>query len=689
MKHPIKIDYLPHFTMGCSILGFLLQVWLHATGYDQRGLLVQGHPATILTFLLAVVTVISLFLWVHSMGHPPAYDQLFPQSRLAFAGSVAAAAGIVLISLLELRKFNNVTLLSFFLGLLAAASLVLLGLHRLKQTHPPMLLHTVVTVYMMLHVVSQYRVWSSETQPQLYIFQLLASVFLILASYHRTALDGRAGRRDLFVFCDQAALFFCCLSLVSDNWLFYLTMAFWTGTNLCTLHSVKKPVHQKIAGTMFLPGSVRHCIRRLEQSGFQAYAVGGCVRDSLLDLTPSDYDLCTNATPEQIRKVFADYSLVRNGEKHGTVGVILEGGIYEITTFRTESTYTDGRHPDSVTFVNDLESDLRRRDFTVNAMAYAPGKGFIDPWGGQKDLENRILRAVGDPETRFREDALRILRGVRFAVRFRLTPDEETLRAMIRLAPTMDSLARERVFSELCKLLPDLTAEDMHCYAPILTQIIPELAPTVGFDQHSPHHAYDIYTHTANVVQAVPKDVTLRWAALLHDLGKVSTFTQDENGRGHFYGHAQESARIAKEILLRLKAPTALREQVVLLISQHMSPLTPDKKLLRRKLGAWGEEGVRQLLTLQKADFCSKGVQDTDMITPVQVCLEELLAESPCLTVKDLAVTGQDMLSLGIAPGPIIGQCMHYLLLQVQNELLPNEKKALMQAANDFFTEKE
>ena len=225
MKHPIKIDYLPHFTMGCSILGFLLQVWLHATGYDQRGLLVQGHPATILTFLLAVVTVISLFLWVHSMGHPPAYDQLFPQSRIAFAGSVAAAVGIVLISLLELRKFNNVTLLSFFLGLLAAASLVLLGLHRLKQTHPPMLLHTVVTVYMMLHVVSQYRIWSSETQPQLYIFQLLASVFLILASYHRTALDGRAGRRDLFVFCDQAALFFCCLSLVSDNWLFYLTMA--------------------------------------------------------------------------------------------------------------------------------------------------------------------------------------------------------------------------------------------------------------------------------------------------------------------------------------------------------------------------------------------------------------------------------------------------------------------------------
>jgi hypothetical protein len=190
-----------------------------------------------------------------------------------------------------------------------------------------------------------------------------------LASYHRTALDGRAGRRDLFVFFDQAALFFCCLSLVSDNWLFYLTMAFWTGTNLCSLKYVNKPIHKKAPGTMFLPGSVRHCIRCLEKAGFEAYAVGGCVRDSLLDLNPSDYDLCTNATPEQIRKVFADYPLVRNGEKHGTIGVILEGGIYEITTFRTEGAYTDGRHPDSVSFVTDLEADLRRRDFTVNAMA--------------------------------------------------------------------------------------------------------------------------------------------------------------------------------------------------------------------------------------------------------------------------------------------------------------------------------
>lgn len=685
MKHPIKIKYLPPFTLGCSILGFLLQVWLHATGYDSKGLLTENHPATVLTVILTGITIVSLFLWVHSMGHPPVYKELFPRSWIAFAGSMAAASGIILISYLELQNLNRVTLLSFILGFFAAVCLILLGCFRMQEKQPPMMLHAIVTVYMMLHVISQYRVWNSETQPQLYVYQLLASVFLILASYHRTALDGRAGRRDLFVFFDQAALFFCCLSLVSDNWLFYLTMAFWTGTNLCSLKYVKKPIHKKTPGTMFLPGSVRHCIRCLEKAGFAAYAVGGCVRDSLLDLNPSDYDLCTNATPEQIRKVFADYSLVRNGEKHGTIGVILEGGIYEITTFRTEGAYTDGRHPDSVSFVTDLEEDLRRRDFTVNAMAYAPGKGFIDPFGGQKDLQNSVLRAVGDPDTRFQEDALRILRGVRFAVRFRLEPEAKTLDAMIRLAPTMECLARERVFSELCKLLPDMTAEDLLRYAPILTQVIPELAPTIGFDQHSPHHAYDIYTHTAHVVGAVSKNIALRLAALLHDVGKVSTFTQDENGRGHFYGHAQESARMADEILRRLKAPTALREQVVLLIGQHMTILEPDKKILRRRLGAWGEETVRHLLALQNADFYNKGVQEEGSLAPVEACLSEVLSEVPCLTVKDLAITGQDMLSLGIAPGPQIGECMRHLLRQVQNELLPNEKKALMQAADEYF----
>ena len=237
---------------------------------------------------------------------------------------------------------------------------------------------------------------------------------------------------------------------------------------------------------MYLPQEVQYCITALEAAGFAAYAVGGCVRDSLLGLTPADYDLCTDAAPEEIARVFAGHQLLHHGEKHGTVGVVLDGQVFEITTFRTEGGYEDARHPGWVAFVKTVEEDLARRDFTVNAMAYTPRQGLIDPFGGQKDLQDKILRTVGDPEARFREDALRILRGARFSARFALTPEPVTMETMYKLAPLMDNLARERVFEELCKLLCAATAEDLLRFAPLLTQVIPELAPAVGFQQHSP-----------------------------------------------------------------------------------------------------------------------------------------------------------------------------------------------------------
>jgi len=212
---------------------------------------------------------------------------------------------------------------------------------------------------------------------------------------------------------------------------------------------------------MVLPEAVLYCISRLNKAGFDAYCVGGCVRDSLLGIVPHDYDLCTNATPEKIRQVFADHALVLAGEKHGTVGVVIDRQVYEITTFRTEGGYQDSRHPDWVTFVPTVEEDLSRRDFTVNAIAYSPEKGYIDPFGGQRDLSSHVLRAVGDPTTRFTEDALRILRGVRFAVRFALTPEPATEKAMTALAPALDKIARERIFDELCKLLPTVKAADL------------------------------------------------------------------------------------------------------------------------------------------------------------------------------------------------------------------------------------
>lgn len=431
---------------------------------------------------------------------------------------------------------------------------------------------------------------------------------------------------------------------------------------------------------MQLSDAARLCLDILEQAGYEAYAVGGCVRDSLLGKCPHDYDLCTNALPEDTCRLFAGYTLVRSGEKHGTIGVVLDKEVIEITTFRTEGGYRDGRHPDWVRFVPCLQEDLARRDFTVNAMAYNPRLGYIDPFGGQQDLQDKILRTVGDAQARFTEDALRILRGVRFAVRFDLTPAESTLQAMQNLAPLMDQLARERVFDELCKLLPLVTAADLVTYAPVLVRAVPALATCMGFAQRNPHHQFDVYTHTAHVVAATPADLAVRWAALLHDCGKPHCFTLDENGVGHFYGHAEISARLAEQTLLDLKAPTVLRERVCLLVAQHMSPLEADKKRLRRRLGKYGYEAVMQLLALQEAD-CA----ESQRFQAVRACLEEIQAEAACLTVHDLQVNGADLLAAGFAAGPEMGQRLQWLLEQVQDEVLPNEKQALLAAAAKFI----
>ena len=430
---------------------------------------------------------------------------------------------------------------------------------------------------------------------------------------------------------------------------------------------------------MKLPEHIHYCIDRLEHAGFATYAVGGCVRDYLLGLIPHDYDLCTAATPAQIKDIFSEHRLVLSGEKHGTITILLAQPV-EITTFRTEGGYADSRHPDWVQFVTDIESDLGRRDFTVNAMAYSPTRGFADPFGGQKDLQNKILRTVGDPAQRFTEDALRILRGARFAVRYHLQVEQKTKNTMFQLADRMEGLARERVFDELCKLLPLVTAEDLLEFAPLLVQVIPELAPCKDFDQHSPHHAYDVYTHTAQVVAATPNDLALRWAALLHDVGKPAVFYRDENGRGHFPEHASVGAAMADTVLRRLRAPNHLREQVTTLIRHHMTPLPPDKPILRRRLSKFGQT-LWSLLALQKADFCSKGVMaENNEFADTEALLKEIAAEDACLHLKDLAVNGRDLMALGFC-GKEVGQCLNNLLAQVLNERLPNEKSTLLKAA--------
>ena len=672
----LEPKWMPRIALGAGVLGFGLRLWLLLTGTDQAGLMVMTHPAIPLLFILIAAAIAVFVFGIKSLTETPEYDKLLPASLPACVGCCIAAVCTVVSSLLWDLNF-----LGIVSALAAAGCLVFTGISRLKSQRPNYLFHAAITVYLVLHLVQQYQHWNTEPQLLSYIFPLLASVFLMVATYYRTAMDTSNVSYQPFAFFHWGALFFCCIGIAGSYWLFYLGMAAWVTTWNCA-YEVKKQ-----ATPMRLSDEVLYCIDTLEQAGYSAYVVGGCVRDHLMGLKPHDYDMCTDASPEQICQLFARHNLVRSGEKHGTIGVVLTGEVFEITTFRSEGGYSDGRHPDWVEFVSDIKEDLARRDFTVNAIAYNPCTGYVDPFGGQQDIENKILRAVGDAETRFREDALRILRGVRFAVRFRFTTEESTYAAMISCAELMDQLARERVYTELSKLLPLVTAQDLLRYAPIVTQVISELAPTVGFLQNSPHHAYDVYTHTAYAVEATPPELTLRFAALLHDIGKPSTYTTDENGIGHFYDHAKVGAEMADQVLLRLKAPTNLRNQVVLLIGQHMTPFPADKKVLRRRLGKLGDETVEQLLSLQKADFNAKGVQEDEPFDfeDIELLLAQIRLDGSCLTAKDLAVNGSDLLALGVEPGPHIGECMKFLLSLVQDEILENKKEELLDAAKNFF----
>ena len=433
---------------------------------------------------------------------------------------------------------------------------------------------------------------------------------------------------------------------------------------------------------MHLPEPIYACIQALEVAGFAAYVVGGCVRDACLGLTPHDYDICTSALPEETEAVFAGKRLILAGKKHGTVAVVLGDEVVEITTFRTEGDYRDNRHPEWVAFVTDIEQDLARRDFTVNAMAWSPTRGFADPFGGREDLKKNLLRAVGDAGIRFQEDSLRILRGVRFAARFGMAVEEATEKAMISQRQLMDNLARERVFAELCNLLPRITAKDLIRFAPVLTQVLPELAPLVGYDQKNRHHIHDLYTHTALVVENCPEDLTLRWAALLHDVGKPDVMTMGEDGQAHYHGHAARSAQLANAALRRLKAPTALREQAVVLIEKHMTLPQPEKKYLRRWLGKLGADTMDALLKLQEADTLATGTEHEEELQrfqQVREILADIQAENACLTLKDLALNGHDLMALGYQ-GKAIGQQLNRLLNLVLEEQCENTREALKEA---------
>ena len=439
-----------------------------------------------------------------------------------------------------------------------------------------------------------------------------------------------------------------------------------------------------------IPEYVNFILLRLRQAGYRAYAVGGCVRDSMRGVEPHDWDVCTTARPEEIEEVFSDMPRIDTGKRHGTITVILDHKPVEITTFRADGAYLDNRHPSDVTFLNDLEGDLSRRDFTINAMALDEEEEPIDLFGGQKDLQNRIIRTVGDPAERFREDGLRILRGFRFAARLDFEIEAETARAMVEERDLLKNISAERIFTELKGILVGPAAgRILRAFAPVFFTIMPELAPMEGFEQHSPYHDSDVWEHTLRAFEASPAEPVFRLALLFHDCGKPACFTRDETGRGHFYGHPKKSRELAERALRRLKCDTETLDRVLYLVEKHDTWLPETEKNMRRLLLHEDPDAIRDLLAVERCDALAHAPLGRDPaivnVDKWEALIRQILAQKPCLSLGALAISGDDLLALGMTPGPQVGRLLNELLEQVADGALPNDADALLQYARNHI----
>ncbi len=425
----------------------------------------------------------------------------------------------------------------------------------------------------------------------------------------------------------------------------------------------------------------------LENSGHEAYLVGGCVRDMLMGVAPHDYDITTSARPDEIVGAFSEYRTVLTGIKHGTVTVICDGEPYEITTFRADGEYADHRHPESVTFSTRLADDLCRRDFTVNAMAYSKKTGLIDLYGGENDIKNGVIRAVGEPKKRFDEDALRILRAIRFASEKDFIIEESTASAMREKLPLIKFVSAERIFVELKKLLLGKgVLRILRDFSDIVGEIIPPLKPCIDFDQQNYHHIYDVYEHTAYAVSFCPPDVTVRLAALLHDVGKPPTFSL-KDGVGHFYGHPSVSVELAEQTLGALKCDNATKNAVLTLIKYHDLVIEPTEKAVRRMMNKIGEELLEKLLELKSADNLAQAPEYHGRLKQydeIRSIMGEIKAKNECFSLNSLAVRGEDIMALG-ARGRDIGRILDALLMLVIDGELSNEKDALISKARELL----
>ncbi len=436
-----------------------------------------------------------------------------------------------------------------------------------------------------------------------------------------------------------------------------------------------------------IPSQVNRVIEILHSHGHSAYVVGGACRDMLMGKSAHDWDVATSALPQETVKAFDSFKVIETGIKHGTVTVIVDDMPVEITTFRIETGYSDNRHPDRVDFTSKIEYDLSRRDFTVNAIAYSPINGLVDPFGGKEDIHKKLIRCVGNPDTRFGEDALRILRALRFSSVLGFEIDPDTAASIHRNKHLLTNISAERIFAETSKMLCGNDIKRILTdFSDVIFFIMPELEATNGCAQNHERHIYDVWGHTIAAVAAVKHEPHLRFTMLLHDSGKPHVKTTDENGTDHFYTHAKKSKNIADSILQRLKVSNAFRQTVCSLTEYH--DFLPDKisrKTYKKYIAKLGIETVRDLFEIRKADisaqnpvFFKEGLHANEIGLSV---LDEIENENTCFRITDLDIDGKDLAEAGIPPSPLMGKILETLLDEVMDEKTENRKDALFERA--------